>query len=350
MSEFAETENQSGTSLGTIALSDMESHQPPTFDVRPLNASDIDDVKALFLRSFGHSMTDKFWQWKYGENRGLAVIARDRLNHLAAHYGGMRREIHFQGQPAIALQIGDVMVPPEARQALSRNGPFFQASSFMLDTQIGYGKPHLLGFGFPNTRAMRLGEKLGLYAEVDQIIEASWEAELCLPWSWRVTPLNLESHSDVSQLHKLSEIMHKALPEKIIPIRSPSWWQHRYSKHPTYQYKLLWLKSVWFSRHLGAFVLRIPSEKNSPWELMDWICAPAYIPRLIQAAKSYVAQSGGVAVHAWCTRSVADWLTQSGGKLVELNVRIPTSVRQLGPTPQDLKGRWWLMGGDTDFR
>lgn len=322
----------------------------PTFDVRPLIASDIDEVRGLFLRSFGHAMTDKLWLWKYGENRGLAVVARDKLNRVAAHYGGMRRDIHFRGQPAVALQIGDVMVPPEARQALSRNGPFFQVSSFMLDNQIGYGKPHLLGFGFPNTRAMRLGEKLGLYAEVDQIIEASWDAKPCLSGWWKVSPIDLHSPSDASHFHKLSLTMRKALVDKILPVRSLTWWEHRYAQNPTHQYKLLWLTSKWFSKRLGAFVLRVPGEHNAPWELMDWVCAPAHISHLVCAARSYVAQSQGASVNAWCTSSVANWLTKLGGQRVALDVRIPTSIRQAGPAPEDLRGRWWLTGGDTDFR
>lgn len=315
--------------------------------------TDVDAIRALFFRSFGETMTEDLWHWKYGDDRGLAIVRQGSDGQLTAHYGAMRRDIHFLGQAALAIQIGDVMVPPEARGALSRNGPFFQVASTMLDTQIGYGKPHLIGFGFPNTRAMRLGEKLGLYAEVDQIIEAQWSPRVCPSWRWRIKSLDLHDPENAKQLDDLWVQMRALLSQKIVPVRNSAWWRHRYVHHPERQYKLFWIIDAVFRRPLAAFVLRpapAGSEQLSPWELMDWVCTPKHVHHVISAARSVVANAQGCGLMAWCSTSIVQQMNPSEGQLTPLDVKIPTSVRQPGPPPETIRGCWWLTGGDTDFR
>jgi len=316
-------------------------------------SSDTEAIRALFFRSFGEAMSEALWHWKYGNGRGLALIRRGSDGNLTAHYGAIRRPVCFRGHDAVAIQIGDVMVPPEARGALSRNGPFFQVASTMLDTQIGYGKPHLLGFGFPNTRAMRLGEKLGLYAEVDHIVEARWTPAACLPWRWNIKMLNLDVLENAIALDRLWLRMRDFLPTHTVPIRNSAWWQHRYLQHPERRYQLYWIMDAIFRRPTAAFVLRAaPSgrEHEMPWELMDWVGHPGHVDRVISAARTVVAKAGGGALLAWCSSAVAQRMNPSEGEFTPLDVKIPTSVRQPGPALDAIRGNWWLTGGDTDFR
>ena len=68
---------------------------------------------------------------------GEATGVRNASGKLVAHYGAMPRPILFFGQDAMAVQIGDVMVLPEARGVWSRSGPFSTATRLYLDERIG---------------------------------------------------------------------------------------------------------------------------------------------------------------------------------------------------------------------
>ena len=78
----------------------------------------------LFQSVFGQPMSQAHWQWKYANGHGEATGVRNASGKLVAHYGAMPRPILFFGQDAMAVQIGDVMVLPEARGVWSRSGPF----------------------------------------------------------------------------------------------------------------------------------------------------------------------------------------------------------------------------------
>ena len=51
---------------------------------------------------------------------------------------------------------------------LTRKNPFFLSVASCIEL---FGQQ---SFGFPNERHMRLGEKIGFYREVNQILEARW--------------------------------------------------------------------------------------------------------------------------------------------------------------------------------
>ena len=137
-------------------------------------------VLDLFENTFHHSMTPATWQWKYGHHSGYQIgVWRD--DQLIAHYGGCGRRILFFGQPQHAVQIADVMVNSNDRGILTKTGPFFLMAATFPERFVGYGKPFLVGFGFPNERAMKVAERHGLYAEVGCMTEFCWPSLPKLP-------------------------------------------------------------------------------------------------------------------------------------------------------------------------
>lgn len=119
----------------------------------------IDEVKPLFESSFETSFDEAVWDWKYASGRGRAVGARQG-GALVAHYGGAPRDIVFFGEASKAIQICDVMVLPEYRSFVSRDTLFFKTAATFLEQQVGNCAEHLLGFGFPNQRVLRMALSL----------------------------------------------------------------------------------------------------------------------------------------------------------------------------------------------
>jgi ABC-type polysaccharide/polyol phosphate transport system ATPase subunit len=129
----------------------------------------------LFEASFGYAMQPTKLEWKYKDTEKLGVGVWDGKK-LIAFYGGLPRSISYLGRPVMAIQIGDVMVHPSQRGVLTRSGPFQIAAASFLEQQIGHDRPYLVGFGFPTDKALRLANKLGLYAPVDSLTELRWPA------------------------------------------------------------------------------------------------------------------------------------------------------------------------------
>ena len=120
-----------------------------------------------------------------------------RAMSLCLTSAGMERRILFKGLPATAFQSGDSMVAREHRGTLSKRGPFFLSVAAFQDRYLGHGRPYLISYGFPNERAMRLAERLGMYTQIGRLFEIHWPAEPSL----RFRPVPFEFDNDEHQKH-----------------------------------------------------------------------------------------------------------------------------------------------------
>jgi ABC-type polysaccharide/polyol phosphate transport system ATPase subunit len=320
-------------------------HREMRWTLRWVLRSEQADWARLFEAAFGYAMPDSLWSWKYAHAEALGVAAHTTQG-MVAFYGGMPRPILYLGQSALAVQVGDVMVHPSERGVLTRRGPFQMAAATFLEQCIGTDKPYLLGFGFPETKAMQLAEKLGLYAAVDQISEVSWSAAQKWP-HWRVSARAL-TPADADTVNRLWTAMAAAMKDNIIGVRDWAFVQHRYLQHPTVRYAVMLARDRWTQKPLGVVVLR--DRDGLGLELMDLIGTPDHFTSLVGVARRYAARLGRSRVLAWITRSQQERLAGLDGRCEPQNVFVPTSVWSPGPPVDDIRGRWWLMGGDTDFR
>jgi len=303
------------------------------------------DWHALFEASFGHGMSQPHWDWKYSgqELAGVGVWAGDEM---VGFYGGLPRAVLVHGVAAMALQIGDVMVHPSQRGVLTRQGPFFLTCTTLLEQLMGFGRPFLLGFGFPSQRALRLAERQGIYKAVDQVSEVRWPVPRLRP-DWRVRSQRV-TVADESAVNACWAEMAHALRASIVGVRDWRFVVHRYLQHPTVAYTVLLVRSRLAGKPLGVVVLRDRGEDGL--ELMDLIAAPVHFSALVRAALRHAHLLGRQRVFAWVTSSHKHWLDVWGAESVALDVWIPANAWTPGPTPAQLQGQWWLMGGDTDFR
>ncbi len=300
-------------------------------------------VHDLFEEAFGSVKPPAWWQWKYGEGRGLAVGAW-REGELVAHYAGFPRTILWYGEVAGALQVGDVMVKSSTRGILTRRGPFQRCATAFLETYLGVGRPYWLGFGFPHLRAMLLAERLGLYTRVDRMSEIRWMPLADRPGlKTRIQRIGLQENRDV--VASLWSRMRQGLGDMIVGMRDPDYLLHRYLHHPEIQYQLFLLKRRLDGRAIGVLVLR--QEGNSClW--VDWVGDPALLEEAVYHARR-LASRFGVSLYTWTSTLLTQRLAATGGTEQPLDVHIPSCAWTEGPDPGAIRGRWWLMPGDTDF-
>jgi len=306
---------------------------------------DAPAIRRLFREVFQHELSEALWQWKYGDGRGEAILAW-RDDQLVAHYGGMRRDVLVQGEAAEAIQICDVMVKGSERGVLTRSGPFFLTCATFLERFIGYGRRHLLGFGFPSPRAMAVAERQGLYWQVDSMVEQRWPA-----LSTRASVFSHARRIDERasnrvrrRIDQLWQTMAGAFARSIIGVRDWAYLRRRYLTHPERSYQLFLVRKRLPGTPLGVIVLAAEGERC---RLMDLVGDPVNFAVLIFHARRIAKQLGAHTLYGWITRSHAAYWASDQQQPLE--ICIPSSAWTEGPAKDEVENLWWLTAGDMDF-
>lgn len=321
----------------------------PQWRLQLLKENQQHEMFDLFKKTFHHTMTPAVWQWKYGSNSNhkLGVWRKDKL---IAHYGGIARQILFFGQPQTAVQIADVMVDTNERGILTRKGPFFLMTATFLEHYIGYGKPYLIGFGFPNERHMKIAERHGLYGEVGKMVEISWSPLSKFPhWRTRLFPITPSDNDAQIRLivNNCWRQMAKDLQTALVGVRDWSYVQHRYINHPSQHYQVVLIKNRGGDQTRGVLILRYDDHGC---EIVDIIAPLVEIPLLVLHARRLAGINGHQRLFCRITENFAAYFTITGGTQKMLDIRIPASTWDTAPPIESLRNHWWLMSGDTDFR
>jgi len=330
--------------------------------LRYLQQKDLRSFEALFELCFEHAPTPELWDYKFGADRGFSLGLYKRTSNstdlndlsnptdanLVAHYGGIKRDILFEGSPHVALQIGDVMVNTSVINSLTRKGPFFQIATAFLEERIGFGKEALLGFGFPNHAHMKIATLLGLYREVDQIKELVYPATALYPSFWlKCTEINDQnSPTFVTTLNKLWDGMRKDLTSAILGIRDANYLLRRYFQRPCKKYRLLLLTNRFTREAKGLMVFNIDPSR---FELIDLLCPLSNRNALIQWAKFEASKHVSQTLLFRITQTYAYLFIMQGAQLRDLDISVPANIWTPGPDIEQLKNRWWLTSGDMDF-
>ena len=300
---------------------------------------------ALFEAAFGYRMADQLWQWKYRHQEGLPGMGAWRDGELVAFYGGMTREVLHFGKPERALQIGDVMTRPEERGVMTRSGPFQIAAATYIERTAGYGMPTLFGYGFPTDKALKVAERLGLYKQVDQMMELSWEPAAGSSFD-AARPMKT---SDAATADRLWRAMAAQMRSSVVGIRDARYLDDRYAQHPLNRYECLVVHHRITRRAKGIVVVRDRGDEGG-MELLDLVGPPTSWKALVRAARAWTADRGRKRAYLWTTRSHAHLLDDTAPAAREMELMVPANVWTPGPPAGELQGKWWLTGGDTDFR
>ena len=310
-------------------------------------------MRALFARVFGHEMSAEHWQWKYARGHGQAVALVED-GELVAHYGGLTRELRVFGRAQLGCQVCDVIVAPQARRSLARRGPLYRVAATFLETQIGWGLPHAVGFGFPSSRHHEAADRMKLYAAVDRVVQLAWPAQASA--AAQALPVRAVSTFEGPSgrrwrrtADRLWQGMAADLGDVVLGVRDSRWLQWRFIERPGVQYQVLLVCSRWLRRPLGLVVLR---ARDDALELMDWVGRPRHWSALLAVARGRAAAAGLPVLRCWITASqqnrLAGLATESP-QVQDLSIDVPACSHTPGPDPATLYHRWYLMSGDADF-
>ena len=322
-----------------------------------LDESRAPAVRALFQRVFGRELGLAEWHWKYGNGRGRGIGLAQRDGRLQAFYGGLTRPLRLFGQPALGCQVCDVMVEPGTHGSLARQGPMQQVAATFLEAEIGWARPHAVGFGFPTDRALGVAERLGLYRRVDEMVQLRWVALKQLTLEGCVDRIDLAGMQPGDELWQVLDTLWAAMAQgleaSVLGVRDPAWLRYRYGQKPDVVYTALLVRAAPGTRFMGLVVIRAHADRL---EVLDLLGPLADLPNLIEATRHAASTSADAAgrthVTCWVTVSHAALLMRMGDGVVRdnLDLFVPANAHTPGVSPEALSGRWFLTAGDTDFR
>lgn len=339
----------------------MNSNLPPSrWQAAEATPEDSANIRALFEKVFKHEMSLSHWDWKYKHGRGEGVVVRYG-DEVVAFYGAVKRRVMCRGELTNTLQCVDTMVDTSERGSLSKKGPYYLAATTFLKKFIGYNLPYLFGFGFPNARVMRLGEILGVQADIGSVVELEWPAQASNLVFGNEFKLSADSHR--SLIDEMWLAMSTDLDDRIVIVRDMAYLLYRYNDNPSHQYQFHLVteesgkpQGVLVSRHADGRLL-----------ILDLIAPLDNFQTLVAFAQNLAARDGLKSVSTWITEPDASIFTginsakadgvdlpssgvaPQGVVARDIGVRIPTSVCSAGPSPESLQDAWFLLAGDTDF-
>ncbi len=313
-------------------------------------ASQSQEMLTLFQEVFKQKLGEPMWHWKYAVKKSHAFGVWNREGHLVAHYAGFIRTLSMFGKSVPALQIGDVMVHTSERAVMTKYGAFFQVTSGFFEKYVGKEKPYLVAFGFPNRRHIRVGQRLKLYASVENIFKRNWLAgNTKLPFWLTLEPL-FKQPNWTQIAEKLWQEMHQNSHDFILTHRDSSYLKYRYQDRPDGNYQTYLIRNRLTK---SAKFIVVVKKNNDCLDWIDYVGPPAVIPLAINVTQHLAKKSSTMKVTAWLTGCMLESFSGSNKALEsteETDVEIAQSDWKLSKGLADTtRGHWWLMYGDTDF-
>jgi hypothetical protein len=311
---------------------------------------------------FGSSADPVWFHWKYklGHAVGMSLWSGERM---VAHCGGIPRSVWHHGELKQDLQIGDVMVSPEWRGALTRQNPFFHVSEGLYQSFVGAGKAFFMGFGFPNDRHLRLAVKLGIGWRIGEVHQLKWlvhsdKPAISLGWFWRS---DLVGSSDSKKTLALQSSVDRAWqrmqqdPASLkysLGQRDWAQFEWRYLQRPDKRYQFVVLRRPWSSSSSachGIAVLSAPAEKGAPLLWLDWIGPLDLMTTAHRMVMQVAQQQQASCVLSWASAEVEKALHSTGIDAFETCAVMGVPVASDLTAEQAQNLHWWAMAGDTDF-
>lgn len=340
--EFSEA--RLGYTLIDLRLGAIDAHDPVFGTIHEFA---LHEVGPLFESSFNGPFDADVWRWKYGDGRGRAVCARID-GQLVGHYGGAPRDILYFGRPEKAIQICDVMVMPEQRSFASRDTLFFKTAATFLEQQIGNAAEHLLGFGFPNKRVLKVATRLGLYEVTDSFVECLYPPTKSAAADLELVEFDLADPASQPEVDMLWKQMAADLQEQIVGLRDWHYLYYRYSTHPSWQtggYRCVALRRSGVAELTAVIVVK---KHDNALLVMDIIGAVAQFPTALQTLSGFLASTDEPLV-CRITQGQFARISVHGCEMRDLEIDIPCNSWTRGPQARELAGAWWLTAGDMDF-
>ena len=311
------------------------------------DSSRLNEIQPLFRKVFGHDISLEFLDWKYGAGRGESWALIDEDNQLLLHCGVFYRNIALDGVHLCVAQLVDLMATPK-RSGLSRGDSPFALLIREVLAQLQTGaNPDALAFGFPSDRAMRLGERLGVFCAVDDWYELSFSAQPGGAFDQAPDIVHAIDPFHAKLIDRLWLSMSREFIDFPVGVRDAAYISQRYFQHPQHSYCCLLVRSRWFSRPVGVALLR---GDGVTYELLDIVAPLSAMHDVVRSLQVWLYRKGGSVFNWHLTSRFANIFAPYAESCRQTEFRIMANPFSSPSALEKFDHKWWLTGGDTDYR
>ena len=309
-----------------------------------LPETQLTGIQPLFSSVFGHEISAALLDWKYAHARGQSWVARLAGDPAPqVHCGVCFRDILFEGEALRAGQLVDLMAAPKGFGLTRKNSPFALLLKHILQQLPNAANPAGVVFGVPSGRSMRLAEHCGVATEVDRWLEL----HLHPARASRSPRLRNWPAGNTASATSAWNRMASTLNDAALGVRDTGYLEHRYLRHPEHTYQLMEVTSAWLRSPMGIVVMR---RHPQHFEILDLLAAWEDMPEILLAIRNWLALSGNDVAVLSLTESFARQLSPFASSTRMTEFRIMGNPFCSADTLRSLSNRWWLTGGDTDYR
>lgn len=317
---------------------------------RELTAADDAQLHALFQEVFRTDISPALLAWKYDEGRGQRHGVFSDEGRLLAHCGLTFRHARVEGESRRVAQLGDLMATRSKPGGLTRGASVFHhLIAHVYDNVQDAQNPDAVTYGFPSGRAMRLGEQLGLAVSIgvmNELLLAPQPAPGA--FGWRAQPVTQFDARFDRLADRLWQRMAADFRSEVLCVRDAAFLRYRYVQHPQQRYEA-WRLTNWWGRDQA---LVFGKRDGAIFEVLDVVAARADIPKAMDALRRQAGAWPGIeSFRLWLTdRHAQLFAAMPGCASSELQFRLVVNFNSSGGNLNRFEGKWWLTGGDTDYR
>ncbi|NEX19237.1 GNAT family N-acetyltransferase [Thiorhodococcus mannitoliphagus] len=254
------------------------------YRIETASADDVPELIDLFETVFGERRRRETWQWKFHDSKALlgafngarSLVARDALGQIVAHAGAVTLPGVHRGRIIPFVQVCDVMVHPAHRGGIGRANLFTRLLRELL-SRAEADLPGSFRYGYPGRGPYLVGERAGVYAQIEVAMESEVVPRKSRFHLWRVAPLRW----DDGRLDNFWRARNADLPLSLV--RDRQYLQWRYASCPLRTYQLLGVYR--FGRLVGWVVARSDGER---FLLIDILLPQSLLTKALQAVAWHV--------------------------------------------------------------
>ena len=328
------------------------------YEIRALRPGDELSLLETFNRVFGADDPDfeprtlEHWRWAFERNpAGQRVFIALHGGEVVAQYAALPLRMWVNGEQRIFAQIVDSMVHPAHRARSQRPGLFVETARAFFDC-FGGAQKDLVHFGWPNARALRLGERELQYGTVRTQLALVLEPDTAALAVQASKLEAVELHSFDQQAKWLWDRC--ADSQRVSAIRDAAYWNWRFVEHPRQRYTLHGVRDAAGILRGVCISRRASFARAQLWCIADWLVPPeeAAVGEALLAATARAARAQGARPIAAIVPEWSPWFSwfQARGFLAH-----PTGYRTIARsfhprTSLDwLRWNWWYQLGDSDL-
>lgn len=328
------------------------------YEIRALRPGDELSLLETFNRVFGADDPDfeprtlEQWRWAFERNpAGQRMFVALHGGEVVAQYAALPVRMWVGGEQRYFAQIVDSMVHPAHRARSQRPGLFVETARAFFDC-FGGAQKDLVHFGWPNARALKLGERELHYGSVRTqlalVLEAGSMARVAGASRLEATEVELFDEKAKWLWDRCADSLRASA------IRDAAYLNWRFVEHPRQRYTRHGLRDAAGFLRGVCIARRADFAQQEVWCIADWLVPPQDLQAgdALLAATARAAQTQGARGIVTIVPEWSPWFAwfQAHGFLAH-----PTAYRTVARSFHPrcglewLRWNWWYQLGDSDL-